>query len=975
MAIYHLNLKTGSKGSGKSAGAKSDYIMREGKYKSGREELLTQIHGNLPSFAENEPSYFWKSADKYEAENGRLYIQIEFALPRELNNEQQIRLAQKFADEICNTDTYNLPYTLAIHKGEYDHKGRKSKSEPTPHAHLIISERGIDNIDRTAEVFFKRANSKNPAMGGAKKVREVKSKEWLENTRELWANLANQALERAGFDERIDHRTLKAQKQELEEKGLFEEAKQLDREPQKKRFWNIDKFLNEEIEQEELKELSAEELSLIEEITKIDNEISKLEQSEIIAKTPPLDRGENLNDLLHLNDLKHLDDLRHLDDLPHLNDLEVNYEISENSRLTDSLRDLPTSGSNENTAEQESIRGTGSEASNENLLPSNKQPSMAAEQRNNNAGMQPLGESRISKNKTNPDILETKFISFTQEYNKIQGKELSEISKTTLRKSFAQEYEKGGEKAVDEYISSYLTSLKNRKEKAEYEKQKAEFIESKLIDFAKKFEEIAQKKLVKELLIEPLGTEYDKGGVKAVDDYISNYLTDFENNKKKAEEEAKKRAEAEAKAKAQEEARAKQLAEQEAKRKKQEEAKKKAEEEIKAKFKNLENLMPSERINLAITSANGDYSQLKRLTEIANNEYQESRNKHSQAKTASNDFYNNFDQEAHEELKRLITVCEEELNEYDAKNAFSKWITDSAKKKRLEQNRANIPENKRKVESAEEKIEQLADELESAKQAENNAKLKLSAYAEALRQLGKERRGLNFVSAEQQEKWERETLQFLGISIANFEVVKAEEQLNYYATHQAELEQKQEATELQRITENFIEQKIQIANDTFSPYGRVANEEVIRKQSTKIIQDAYEKGGISEANLTVARELKNYPKVLEPEIFECEKLSNPFAQINGITLNEAKELKQLSERLFKAIKSEVFRQKTGSQTFQEENTRQFAEGTVRNAYFIGGGGKNGVNVAKRAVENEIRKTPEKVRQLVLSLKKERVLTR
>lgn len=369
MAIYHLNLTTGSKGGGKSAGAKSDYITREGKYKLGKEELLTQIHGNLPSFAENEPSYFWQSADKYEAENGRLYIQIEFALPRELNNEQQIKLAQKFTDEICNTNTYNLPYTLAIHKGEYDHKGRKSKSEPTPHCHLIISERGIDNIDRTAEVFFKRANPKNPELGGAKKVRVVKSKEWLKHTRELWANLANQELEKAGFSERIDHRTLL-------EQGIT------DREPKSKIYWNDNQNLDKEIEQEELKKLSAEELSLIEEITKIDNEISELSKSEVLAD---------------------------------------------------------------------------------------------------------------------------KLTYFAQEYKNIQQKELTEQSKEFLKTSISQEYEKGGEQAVSEYINNYLTILKTAKEKAIAE-----------AEVRRQAEEEAREKALEQLL-KP--NDYFKGG---------EYLNDLE---------------------------------------------------------------------------------------------------------------------------------------------------------------------------------------------------------------------------------------------------------------------------------------------------------------------------------------------------------------------------------------------------------------------------------------------------------------
>ena len=863
MAIYHLNLTTGSKGGGKSAGAKSDYITREGKYELGKEELLTQIHGNLPSFAENDPSHFWKSADKYEAENGRLYIQIEFALPRELNEQQQIELAKKFTDTICNTDTYNLPYTLAIHKGEYDHKGKKSKSDPTPHCHLIISERGIDNIDRTAELFFKRANTKNPANGGAKKIREIKSKEWLKDTRELWANLANQSLEKAGFEERIDHRTLL-------EQGIT------DRKPKSKIYWNANQNLDKEIEQEELKKLSAEELSLIEEITKIDNEIAELNEVETIINS-------HISEIVEIG--KNTPNTKNMDKQI-IEKLQKNFTNEYEKKGKEGIEELHKLYLAELAKRAKRAKA--------------EEDRKAEEEAKRKAELEAKAKAEVeAKRQAEEELLETKFISFTQEYKEIQGKELSEISKTTLRKSFAQEYEKGGEKAVDEYISSYLTSLKNRKEKAEYEKQKAEFIESKLIDFAKKFEEIAQKKLVKELLIEPLGTEYEKGGEKAVDDYISNYLTDFENNKKKAEEEAKKRAEAEAKAKAQEEARAKQLAEQEAKRQAEEEKERKADEEAKAKEKKLAK---------AIADVENTIEQIK---EEEKNK-KELFNKLPKLSTNHSIFISNEREQNIDNIKlyeKEISELEQKLNNIKFYNLFSShedlnlntrigWTSETHKYitwKKIWENRLEDYNNKLiEASNIENNIKKSEKKIKSLKE-------QLSTYAENLRILKRKLRSANFENAEQQEQWEQSTLEFLKIdSRNNSQVIKAQEQLDYYATHQAELENKK---------------------------------------------------------------------------FEAEKLVNPFAKIQGITLNEAKELKQLSERLFNAIKSEVFRQKTGSQTFQEENTRQFAEGTVRNAYFIGGGGKNGVNVAKRAVENEIRETPEKVRQLVLSLKKERVLTR
>lgn len=209
MAIYHLNVSIGSRGGGQSAAAKLDYIERKGKYAKGSDEVAYIEHGNIPRFATNNPQQYWAAADRYERENGRLFRQVEFALPIELNREQQIALAHKFATTITGKEA--MPYTLAIHKGEYDHQGKKTDTPENPHVHLIISERANDGIERNAETWFKRANKQQPEKGGAAKSKSMESRDWLMETRKLWATMANEALERAGKTEKIDHRTLEAQ--------------------------------------------------------------------------------------------------------------------------------------------------------------------------------------------------------------------------------------------------------------------------------------------------------------------------------------------------------------------------------------------------------------------------------------------------------------------------------------------------------------------------------------------------------------------------------------------------------------------------------------------------------------------------------------------------------------------------------------------------------------------------------------------
>lgn len=197
MAIYHLTASTGSRKNGQSAAAKIDYIQRSGRYTRDPAECLHAESGNMPGFAQEAADY-WSAADTYERANGRLFKQVEFALPVELSLDAQRELARDFAQELAGE---KLPYSLAIHAG----KGTN------PHCHLMISERVNDGVDRPREQWFRRHNSKKPDQGGAKKTAALKPKQWLIDTRERWAELANQALEKANQPDRIDHRTLEAQ--------------------------------------------------------------------------------------------------------------------------------------------------------------------------------------------------------------------------------------------------------------------------------------------------------------------------------------------------------------------------------------------------------------------------------------------------------------------------------------------------------------------------------------------------------------------------------------------------------------------------------------------------------------------------------------------------------------------------------------------------------------------------------------------
>jgi hypothetical protein len=209
MASYHCTVKAGSKG---RAAKHSDYISRAGQYEhdpakgqgkqSKLEDLEHTTSKNMPAWAEHAPSIFWKAADEHERANGATYREIEIALPREMTPEQRIQLVEEFIQkQLC--DRHALTYAIHIPKAAIE-KGDQ------PHAHVMYSEKVIDGIARDPAEYFKRYNAKNPEKGGCKKD-SAGTKERLLETRELWAKIQNQNLEKCGYVDRVTHLSLNAQ--------------------------------------------------------------------------------------------------------------------------------------------------------------------------------------------------------------------------------------------------------------------------------------------------------------------------------------------------------------------------------------------------------------------------------------------------------------------------------------------------------------------------------------------------------------------------------------------------------------------------------------------------------------------------------------------------------------------------------------------------------------------------------------------
>ena len=187
MAIFHMQVSVASRTGGQSARAKFRYIAKEGRY--GRDGKKAEVQllesGNMPAWARKGRDY-WVAADRHERGNGALCRSMIVALPAELTRDQNIALAREFCAQLTGG---RLPYTVAVHW---------KPGDTNPHMHVLISERALDGHNRTAEVWFKRADKRRPERGGAAKDRTLQSREWLRNARKLLEASANTALAEAG---------------------------------------------------------------------------------------------------------------------------------------------------------------------------------------------------------------------------------------------------------------------------------------------------------------------------------------------------------------------------------------------------------------------------------------------------------------------------------------------------------------------------------------------------------------------------------------------------------------------------------------------------------------------------------------------------------------------------------------------------------------------------------------------------------
>lgn len=190
------------------AASHADYINRQENFAAKGGCIYTAHH--LPKWANGSAKEFFRAADLYERSNGVRYREIEFALPNELSLAQQKEIIDTFIDRHLK-DHY---YAYAIH----DKIGAMSNGEHNTHVHIMFSDRQLDMLEReherTPEMFFHRANAKHPEKGGCAKAPKWNDRnrtQHLCQIREDFARIQNEALEKYGAKERVDHRSLKDQ--------------------------------------------------------------------------------------------------------------------------------------------------------------------------------------------------------------------------------------------------------------------------------------------------------------------------------------------------------------------------------------------------------------------------------------------------------------------------------------------------------------------------------------------------------------------------------------------------------------------------------------------------------------------------------------------------------------------------------------------------------------------------------------------
>lgn len=201
--MYHLHVRQIRKTSGGSTLQAAQYISRTARYKNRGDVVRALWSVHMPCWVNTDHgASYWQEADMGSSRaNARSAYTVVVALPKALTDAAQHALVAVFVQQLSDLCAQGLrpgaavPMTVAIHEG-----GHKN-----PHVHLLVSTSVGDGIERAPGLWFKRYNAQKPENGGARRSRFMGKKKWLLRVREMWASVANQALQAAGLAPTLSH--------------------------------------------------------------------------------------------------------------------------------------------------------------------------------------------------------------------------------------------------------------------------------------------------------------------------------------------------------------------------------------------------------------------------------------------------------------------------------------------------------------------------------------------------------------------------------------------------------------------------------------------------------------------------------------------------------------------------------------------------------------------------------------------------
>ena len=186
--------------------------MHDYTAKRGVEACFILAPDDAPSWARDRAA-LWNAAEARETRSNSVTArEWELALPSEISDAARIEITRAFAQALV--ERYGVAADVAIHAPHREGDQRNH------HAHILTTTRVL-----SAEGLTDKTRILDAASTGGPEI---------EVMRGVWAELQNHALELAGQESRVDHRSLEVQREEALSLGDTLKAEELDREPELK---------------------------------------------------------------------------------------------------------------------------------------------------------------------------------------------------------------------------------------------------------------------------------------------------------------------------------------------------------------------------------------------------------------------------------------------------------------------------------------------------------------------------------------------------------------------------------------------------------------------------------------------------------------------------------------------------------------------------------------------------------------------